>query len=43
MWNEEYDKLIEASNVVCMVCLCRSEENCDKCTVRYTIDNFFKK
>lgn len=34
----ERDKFIEALNVVCGECICRSEKRCDKCPVRITMD-----
>ena len=35
---ENFDKLIDAVDIVCGECLCRSERTCRKCPVRKTMD-----
>ena len=41
--DEEYDSLIDAADVICGICVCRSEKRCEKCPVRKTIDNYYKQ
>ena len=35
---EDFNKLIDAVDIVCMECLYRSERTCSKCPVRKTMD-----
>jgi hypothetical protein len=39
----EYKKFLEAVDAVCMNCLKLSEENCERCPVRFTCDELSKK
>ena len=41
--DKEYDKLIDAADVICGICECRSEYACKNCPVRITIDRYYKK
>jgi hypothetical protein len=43
MTKNDYDALIKAVDVVCLNCVCMSEENCENCPVRKTVDYFRKQ
>jgi hypothetical protein len=40
MTKEDYDAFIKAVDVVCINCVCMSEETCEKCPVRKTVNYF---
>ena len=40
--DKNYDKFIDAVDTVCGICYSRSEETCENCPVRFTVDNYKK-
>ena len=43
MKQEEYNKLTEAMNLVCLNCIVMNETNCDECPIKKNYDYYYKQ
>lgn len=39
----DFEKFVDAVNIVCMDCVCGDEETCKNCPVRLSVDYYRKK